>query len=238
MSEPVSTISHHHGLRRRTLCWVFGLTLIVVAILIGVVCLHHQSSSAQPLRPLPQSMVMPPQSMVTLPPVKKDVPKTAIAEKKTWHPRHQMKVWTTRYGGASYRVIQLPRCEHLETVITYTPNGETFQQAKTRIGGIAVMSGSFHHPQSFSLADLLQREGTIANPAMTKRYFLVISAQGIPSISGDYAQYLRKPGVSMIDHLPAARRPGGGKTHRTPCRNYTWCNRWWAPIEFSPARPP
>lgn len=141
---------------------------------------------------------MPPQSMVTLPPVKKDVPKTAIAEKKTWHPRHQMKVWTTRYGGASYRVIQLPRCEHLETVITYTPNGETFQQAKTRIGGIAVMSGSFHHPQSFSLADLLQREGTIANPAMTKRYFLVISAQGIPSISGDYAQYLRKPGVSMI----------------------------------------
>jgi len=118
--------------------------------------------------------------------------------KSSWHPRHVLKVWMARYKRRTFRIIQLPRCEHLETVITYDPAGETVAQAKKRLGGVAACTGSFHDPKSMVLADLLQRHGTIVCPARTGRHFVVLDGNGRVDISGDYAAVKGNSGYSAI----------------------------------------
>ena len=106
--------------------------------------------------------------------------------KTLWHPPHVLKVWLTTFRGRTYRVTQLPRCEHVETLISYKPRGETLCEAKNRLGGIAASTGSFHNPKSMVLADFLQRKGTIICPARTGRCFVAVDGKGALSISGDY----------------------------------------------------
>src|SRR5574340_82324 len=112
------------------------------------------------------------------------------------HPRHDILVWSTHYKGRTFHVVRLPRCEHLQAVIWHEPGGETRAQAKQRLGGVASLTGSFHDPRTYWLADFLQRDGNIVSGASTGRWFLVMRPDGTLDISGDYASYKGKPGVS------------------------------------------
>ncbi len=116
----------------------------------------------------------------------------------TWHPPHIVKVWMAKHRGRVFRIVQLPRCEHLETVITYNPSGETLKQAKARIGGVAAVTGSYHHPQSMALADFLQRDGCVLAGARTGRCLLVINRDGTLDISDEYAGIKGQPGISAL----------------------------------------
>lgn len=115
-----------------------------------------------------------------------------------WHPPHVVKVWTTTHKGRTFRVTQLPHCEHMETLITYEPSGETVKQAKLRTGGVAACTGSFHNSQSMALADFLQRDGCVVSPARTGRSFMAVHADGSLGISCDYDQVKGKPGISAL----------------------------------------
>ena len=113
-----------------------------------------------------------------------------------WHPPHRVKVWTAVYRGRTFRVIQMPRCEHIETIIAYNLSGETLKQAKVRLGGVAACTGSFHHPQSFALADFLQLQGAVRGNRNTGRWFLATYDDGRLAISRDYAAVVGKADVS------------------------------------------
>ncbi|MCX8053498.1 MAG: hypothetical protein N3B12_06790 [Armatimonadetes bacterium] len=115
-----------------------------------------------------------------------------------WHPPHYLKVWMARHKGRIFRVIQLPRCEHLETVITYNPSGETLKAAKSRVGGVAAVTGSYHHPRSMVLADFLQRDGCVLAGARTGRCLLSVNADGIVDISTEYSGIKGVSGVSAL----------------------------------------
>jgi hypothetical protein len=115
-----------------------------------------------------------------------------------WHPPHVLKVWLTTFRGQTYRVTQLPRCEHLETLISYDPRGQTLRQAQARLGGIAASTGSFHHPESMVLADFMQQKGAIMCPARTGRCFVAVDRTGAVSISGDYETIKGDPRYSAI----------------------------------------
>jgi len=129
---------------------------------------------------------------------KVDSSKPASIDSKTGHPAHVVKVWLTTHKERTFRVTQLPRCEHLEAVITHEPSGETLQQAKERMGGVAAITGSFHHPRSYSLADFLQKDGTIYAHATTGRWFVRFTEDGPIDISGDYMKIKWKDGVSAM----------------------------------------
>lgn len=144
--------------------------------------------AAPPVIERPRTVVLP-----TVEPEKKTEP-----VKETWHPPHVVKVWTTKHKGRIFRVIQLPRCRHMEAVITYNPSGETLAAAKKRVGGAAAMTGSFHHPKTFALADFLQRDGRISSGAKTGRWFLAMYPDGKVAISGDYCAVKGKEGVSAL----------------------------------------
>lgn len=111
---------------------------------------------------------------------------------------HTVKTFTTSYAGRSYRVTRLPRCLHIEMVITNNPRGETKEQAQERVGGVAVCSGSFHHPRTLSIADFLQSNGDVIQDPTTKRWFLVLTQNGTVDISNNYAEFKGKPGVSAL----------------------------------------
>ncbi|MCE5323319.1 phosphodiester glycosidase family protein [bacterium] len=119
-------------------------------------------------------------------------------KKKPWHPPHQVKVWTTKYRKRIYRVTQLPRCEHIETIIAYNSHGETLAQAKRRLGGIAACTGSFHNSQSFCLADFVQQDGEIISSATTGRAIVTINQDGILGISTDYCSIKGQSGISAL----------------------------------------
>lgn len=119
-------------------------------------------------------------------------------DEDNWHPPHKAKVWTTTHKGRTFRVIQLPHCEHLETVISYNPSGETVAQSKKRLGGVAACTGSFHNPQTMALADFLQKKGAMISGARTGRSFVAINEDGRLKISADYATFKQKPGVSAL----------------------------------------
>lgn len=118
--------------------------------------------------------------------------------RSAWHPPHIMKVWTTEHKGRIFRVIQLPRCEHIEAVIAYNPSGETVAQAKQRLGGAVAMTGSFHHPRTFALADFLQKDGAVYAAPSTGRCFLAMHNDGKLAISNDYSSIKGKRGVSAL----------------------------------------
>lgn len=121
-----------------------------------------------------------------------------VASANAWHPPHRVKVWLTTHKGRTFRVTQLPRCEHVETLITHNPRGETLAGAKNRAGGFAACTGSFHHPRSMALADFVQKEGSILSAARTGRSFVAVQENGVMDISCDYALFKGKPGVSAL----------------------------------------
>lgn len=113
--------------------------------------------------------------------------------------------------GRTFRVIQLPRCEHMEAVIAHNPRGETKEEAKLRLGGAAVCTGAFHHPGSMTLADFLQIDGNIVAHARTGRPFLAISKSGELEIADDYMRVKWDPHYDVItlgQRLVPLRRDG------------------------------
>jgi hypothetical protein len=122
----------------------------------------------------------------------------AAKRKDEWHPPHRVKVWKAVYKGKTFRITQLPRCEHVETLITYNPSGETLGRAKKRTGGIAACTGSFHNSRSMALADFFQRDGSLISGSKTGRPFLAVDENGKVKISKNYASVKRKPGVSAL----------------------------------------
>jgi len=119
------------------------------------------------------------------------------AENK-WHPPHVLKVWTAKHKGRTFRVIQLPNCEHIEAIISYNPKGETLKQAKERCGGIAACTGSFHNSYSMALADFMQRDGIILSSATTGRGFFAVDSDGRMIISNAYNEIKGKSGIRAI----------------------------------------
>ncbi len=115
-----------------------------------------------------------------------------------WRPPNVLKVWTTRYRGKVFRVTQLPRSDSIETLITYDLSGETIARAKKRVGGVAAIPGSFHHPKSLNLADFLQRQGRMLVGARTGRFFLAIECDGRVTVSNEYSRVKRSPGISAL----------------------------------------
>lgn len=114
------------------------------------------------------------------------------------HPRHAVKVWLTSHRGRTFRVTQLPRCEHMEAVIAYYPGAETKEQAMRRLGGVAVSTGSFHNPSNLKLVDFVQSQGDIISGATTGRWFLAILGNGELDISDSYMLVKGKSGVSAL----------------------------------------
>ena len=124
--------------------------------------------------------------------------KEAVKTPAKAHPRHDVKVWKSRYRGRAFQVVQLPRCEHLEAVITHEPCGETLARAKRRMGGVAACTGSFHNPRSMDLADFLQRDGEIESHASTGRWFLSIMENGELDIANNYMQVKGRSDVNVV----------------------------------------
>jgi hypothetical protein len=114
------------------------------------------------------------------------------------HPRHMVKVWLTKHRRRTFRVIQLPRCEHMEAVIAYHRRGETKEEAKERLDGVAVSTGAFHHSISMALADFYQVDGCILSSATTGRWFFAIMGDGSVDLSGDYGTLKHAPGVNAL----------------------------------------
>lgn len=114
------------------------------------------------------------------------------------HPKHAAKVWLTKHKDRTFRVIQLPRCQHMEALISYSPIGETLQQAKKRLGGAAAMTGSFHHPKTMALADFFQRKGSVISEVTTGRWFLAIVNGEVSAISDNYMLVRGKSETSVI----------------------------------------
>ncbi|MCC6444790.1 MAG: hypothetical protein IT210_15185 [Armatimonadetes bacterium] len=130
----------------------------------------------------------------TPPPVPRKVTVLEPPKIQVPHPPHTVRVWTARYGGYIFRTVQMPRCEHIEAVITYNRSGETGQTAKKRTGSIVAATASYHHPQTLSLADFLQQDGRILSAKRTGRWFFA-SFQGSPQIGGNYLLVRHKKGV-------------------------------------------
>lgn len=115
-----------------------------------------------------------------------------------WHPPHVVKQWMAVHKGRTFRVTQLPHCEHMETLITYDSSGETCKKAKERTGGIVACTGSFHNSQSMALADFLQKDGAILAHARTGRSYVAVHADGRLDISQDYCAVKGKSGISAL----------------------------------------
>ncbi|HEX2951221.1 MAG TPA: hypothetical protein VHV83_16880 [Armatimonadota bacterium] len=179
----------HCSIRNKRTLYLGAAGLLFVVSCVGLLQRQHKPSLVHTMAQHPA--VGHPVAQVTTQP-------TAAIPVKSWHPRHTVQLSHLRFHGVTFQVVRLPRCEHLETCITYDPAGETLQHAKKRMGGIAALSGSFHNPQSMALADFLQANGSILSPARTNRYLLVIDANGILHISGNHALYKGLPGVSAL----------------------------------------
>ncbi len=167
--------------------------LLTVAACI-IICWPRQVERPKPTKPAkPSVTVLKPSQADVLLRVEKSKPKT-----DGYHPPHVVKVWTTRHMGRIFRVIQLPRCEHMEMLITYEPYGETLAQAKKRLGGVAACTGSFHHPKTMALADFLQRNGAVLADSRTDRCVVTDHDGGKLNILRDCTQIKGMPGVSAL----------------------------------------
>ena len=126
------------------------------------------------LCPSPMGIEPPPPPPKPKPkPVDVVIPLPDPPPERKWHPRHQSKTWLTKYRGRIFRTTQLPRCEHVEMLVTYHPApGVTRAQVKQRTGAIVVCTGSYHHPQTMALADYLQRDGRVLMARRTQRFML------------------------------------------------------------------
>ncbi len=80
------------------------------------------------------------------------------------HPSHEVLVSVVRYQHRIFHVVRLPRCEHLEAVITNEPSGETLAQAKQRMGGVASIPAPSMTPTA-SLSPISSSATAPSNPA-------------------------------------------------------------------------
>lgn len=171
---------------------VVGSTLLVGVVVFVLPLFFGHSSEEQTAPKRAVKVLKPAESAVLL------GAKNVGHGSDNWHPPHVIKVWTTKHKGRVFRVTQLPHCEHLETLITYDPAGETLKQAKERTNGVAACTGSFHNSQSMALADFLQRGGSVLSPARTGRSFMAVYANGALDISCDYSLVKGKSGISAL----------------------------------------
>ncbi len=166
------------------------IVVIAAALFVLPFMLHHDKPApplkraARVLKPAEQACVL-------------GVP-AAKPKKDKWHPPHVVKQWMAVHKGRTFRVTQLPHCEHLETLITYDSSGETCKQAKLRTNGVIACTGSFHNSQSMALADFLQRDGAILAHARTGRSYVAVHADGRLGISQDYCAVKGKTGISAL----------------------------------------
>ena len=126
-------------------------------------------------------------------------------------PDHSIRKWVTTYRGRRFQVTRLPRCTHIEPVIAYNPRGETKERAQERLSGVAVCSGSFHHPRTMAIADFLQTKGEVISDPTTNRWFLAVLENGELEICGDHKVLKDRPGISALalgQRLVPLRRDG------------------------------
>lgn len=143
------------GLRHGVLITIFTTTLLSQAKRLGI------EPPPPPSPPQPVKVV----EMV--------IPLPKAPPKRTWHPRHRVKTWLSQYQGRIFRTVQIPRCNHVEMVLTYvSAPGETCTRAKRRTGAIAVTAGSYHNPHSMALADFFQKNGRVFSARRTRRGIL------------------------------------------------------------------
>ncbi len=190
-------MAHSLGWNKPRRGYAFGRSILLSALLAAAAILimpfAHRPDQPEAPEPKPVAQVLKPAESAR-------VLGAAAAQTRhsAWHPPHVVKVWMTTHKGRTFRVTQLPRCEHLETLITYDGSGETVEQAKRRTGGVAACTGSFHNSQTMVLADFLQRKGSIVSPARTGRSYMAVFADGSLDISGDYSAVKGVSGVSAL----------------------------------------
>jgi hypothetical protein len=171
------------------------LALSIMLTAVTVLLLPHMNGHNTKVTPEQNMIVRGKKSVEPLSLLGVSLPKTKSGN---WHPPHVLKVWMAEYKGRTFRVIQLPHCEHLNTLITYNRSGETMKQAMLRTGGIAACTGSFHNSQSMALADFLQRDGAVISPARTGRNYMAVYADGKLDISGNYGEIRGRTGVNAL----------------------------------------
>jgi hypothetical protein len=74
----------------------------------------------------------------------------------------------------------------MEAVIAYRAGGETKEQAKARLGGVAVSTAGFYNPRSMALADFYQLDGAILSGASTGRPLFAATSDGRMFLTEDY----------------------------------------------------
>ena len=114
------------------------------------------------------------------------------------HPRHEARVWTTKFRKTIFRVVKLPNCNHLETIITYRLPGETKECAKKRLGGVAVCTACFYNPTNLRPVDFFRRNGKITVGREIGRPFLKINENGPIEISRDYSTLYQDPSCDAL----------------------------------------
>ncbi|MDZ7586396.1 MAG: hypothetical protein U0946_01460, partial [Patescibacteria group bacterium] len=110
----------------------------------------------------------------------------AYAKPSTDHPRHQVIVWTTRYKGTIFRVIKFPHCQHVETIFTNCPPGETRKQVKDRLGGFASSTACFYNRNTLLPVDFFRKSGKVYVGREVGRSVLAIREDGRLEITKDY----------------------------------------------------
>lgn len=125
---------------------------------------------------------------------------TGFVQAKTLsnHPRHQVIVWTTRFEGTIFRVIKFPHCEHVETIITDEPTGETKKQAKDRWDGFASSTACFYNQDNLQPVDFFRRYGKIKVGREVGRGVLIIREDGHLEITRDYDFLLSNPAMDAL----------------------------------------
>lgn len=101
------------------------------------------------------------------------------------HPKHEVTEDIFKFQKRTLHVVTLPRCEHLDVFFTNNPRGETVQQAKLRIKGIAASTGCYYHTGTYKAVDLLRRDGVKLSDRNAGRYFLIILPSGELLISNN-----------------------------------------------------
>lgn len=177
------------GVDRKTLRFRLAATVFSVAVVLSVAAAPCRPVARQPApaRASHRSQARP----IAVPPAK-----AQPAEQKC--PDHAVKTWAASYRGRTFRVTRLPRCQHIESLIAYNAAGETKEQAQRRLQGIAVCSGSFHHPRTMAIADFLQNKGEVITDPTTHRWFLAVLDDSQLKISGNYDLLKGRHGVSAL----------------------------------------
>jgi len=101
------------------------------------------------------------------------------------HPKHEVNFSKQKFMGRRFSVIELPHCEHLEIIVTYNPPGETKDQAKNRLQGIAVCTGPYYNPSTKTPVDKLKKNGKHISRDNAGRFLLVTLPDGKLVITKD-----------------------------------------------------